>query len=465
MVLEELREAISIEIFQDDLYPARLVNDMTQALECCGNLVCVEEEQKTVHFTHHSVKQYLLTKSNDGPIDKYHVDLEYADDEVGGVCMTYLSFGVFNTHMATTKMLDMGNIPLTVLKESLPRTIFTDRIALKLLKDKTKPNIAINRQLQETTGDTDAHRQRRVQHQYFLLEYAKEFWYLHTKALKRDSKQLWALWCRLVDDRSGKANKPWLETLAGSETSEISLKNLVRWVVQFDHGALLDHTLKSDPQLSEIHSISEEISIRIKHFIREMLANKKYILLQRLVDSIISLGSEIQCNQHHVQTLLLIPLAAIGNLALFKACVIKRADMNRHYESEIVFSFGLGSQMSHPQDLDISRGSNVTMIKTWSPLIIAAAWGNIQIFDHIYRNSGRHSLGVAKSLFAAVIYNQCDLISHVLDGPTFQNLHIGCRHYGWIVLNFMVALGQIEMINDWSRRGFNSYTQPSLLLY
>jgi hypothetical protein len=60
-----LREALSV-VPGDTLWtPSRLLNDVYLVLACCGCLLTVDEEEVTVRFIHHSVKQFLLTRSND----------------------------------------------------------------------------------------------------------------------------------------------------------------------------------------------------------------------------------------------------------------------------------------------------------------------------------------------------------------------------------------------------------------
>ncbi|MCJ1319882.1 hypothetical protein MMC15_005218 [Xylographa vitiligo] len=94
LMLEELREAIAIQPRKTEFDAAYLVNDITQTLICCGCLVFVDEEQETVHFTRHSVKQYLLQRSSDPLPSDYHVEIEVADTYAGEICITYLSFDV-----------------------------------------------------------------------------------------------------------------------------------------------------------------------------------------------------------------------------------------------------------------------------------------------------------------------------------------------------------------------------------
>lgn len=58
----EYRESLSISPGQKSLNRASFANDMDQIiLDCCG-LVSVDEEDNTLHYVHHSVKQHLFTE-------------------------------------------------------------------------------------------------------------------------------------------------------------------------------------------------------------------------------------------------------------------------------------------------------------------------------------------------------------------------------------------------------------------
>jgi hypothetical protein len=69
---------------------------MKKAVACCDNLVFIEEEQQTIHFTHGSVKQYLLSEAIQELSGKHYVDVTKANEDADAICVTYLNFLVFN---------------------------------------------------------------------------------------------------------------------------------------------------------------------------------------------------------------------------------------------------------------------------------------------------------------------------------------------------------------------------------
>ncbi|KAI8682492.1 NACHT domain-containing protein [Fusarium sp. Ph1] len=71
LILTQLQEALSVEVGQRNLHPEDLVSD------------------NTVHFSHHSIREYLLQPES-GDLKDFHVDLEEFDHHAGEVCITYL---------------------------------------------------------------------------------------------------------------------------------------------------------------------------------------------------------------------------------------------------------------------------------------------------------------------------------------------------------------------------------------
>ena len=202
LTLEELREAIGIEPLKQNWDSSCFVNDMEQAIACCGSLVFVEEEHQAIHFTHSSVKQYFLSEAISTSLRPYHIDLDRADAEVGEVCVTYLNFGIFSRQVARTtgKGQSITGIPSTVLKETLPHRTLGNKIALTLLQRQHKPHNMF-RPLEEALGDTEAFRRQQLQEQYSFLSYAREFWLEHTKTaiglISQDPRRLWS---NLIND-------------------------------------------------------------------------------------------------------------------------------------------------------------------------------------------------------------------------------------------------------------------------
>ncbi|KAJ4152469.1 hypothetical protein NW754_004265 [Fusarium falciforme] len=89
LTLTQLQEALSVKVGQRNLHPEDLVSGIDRITVWCENLVCVEETDNTVHFSHHSIREYLLQPES-SDLQDFHVDLEEFDHHAGEVCITYL---------------------------------------------------------------------------------------------------------------------------------------------------------------------------------------------------------------------------------------------------------------------------------------------------------------------------------------------------------------------------------------
>ncbi|KAH6871431.1 hypothetical protein B0T10DRAFT_591185 [Thelonectria olida] len=93
--IDQLREAISIEVGSTSMNPRSLINGMERLTLWCENLVHIETEDDTVRFTHHSIRHFLSQPDN-GPLHSFHFDHQESDHHVGQVCLTYINLEDFS---------------------------------------------------------------------------------------------------------------------------------------------------------------------------------------------------------------------------------------------------------------------------------------------------------------------------------------------------------------------------------
>jgi hypothetical protein len=91
LTLNELREAVSVEQGETAWDPDQLVNDMQKLIARCGSLLVVDEEDFTVRFIHHSVRQFLCSRLVDECVKEYRIEPASADLDLGMICVTYLN--------------------------------------------------------------------------------------------------------------------------------------------------------------------------------------------------------------------------------------------------------------------------------------------------------------------------------------------------------------------------------------
>ena len=237
LTIDELQDAIATEPLQKSWDPKRFVNSMMKAMACCGNLVFLDEEHQTVHFTHGSVKQHLISHAVSQSLQPYQINLEDANAEAGAACVTYLHFPLSGTQVARRADLSrhLVAIPPTVLKNSLPSGISGNKIALRLLKPGAKSRKSLHRLLEDLSGDTEVHRQQAVLRRQSFRPYAEQFWLEHTnRRIDPDSsKELWTLWRSLIDRAQLSKNLsgvPWT-----FEDWENHATTVMMWILEHNH--------------------------------------------------------------------------------------------------------------------------------------------------------------------------------------------------------------------------------------
>jgi len=234
LTLDELREAMSVVPGDTDWDPRRLVNDMQIAISGCGSLLLVDEEDSTVRFTHHSVRQYILSVSQDPDVAPYHIHASQADLVMGEVCVTYLNMGIFDTQIAKVSdriSLNPQDITASVVEMTFSHTSVS-KMALKLLGNKKTAGVNLEAQLKEVANEMRAFHEETPQKHTFLA-YATEFWLSHSKRFERNEQVAYDLWLRLLDNRVTVVTLPW----APEHWSHLG-ERFLAWTIDNEHWAL-----------------------------------------------------------------------------------------------------------------------------------------------------------------------------------------------------------------------------------
>ena len=249
LTIQELREAIGIVLLQVSWNPRSLINDMKKAVACCGNLLFVDEEQQTVHFTHSSVLQYLRSDMISKPLGQYFIDLKKADADAGATCVTYLNLPVFNRQLARTVDFNTAAIPSTVVKSVLPAGNFPNWLGLHLLRPQDKSGKSVQRLLEDAAGDDKFNRRNAILEQHVFFPYAQKFWLEHTRhGIMLKSAKFLRLFCNLLDDSR------WRGTLSGIPWTfgdwENRSTNVIEWIAENNHCLLAQLLIDSGRELT-----------------------------------------------------------------------------------------------------------------------------------------------------------------------------------------------------------------------
>ena len=454
LTMGELREAISIDPLQMDWDTKRLANNMMQVLASCGNLITVDEEHQTVHFTHHSVRQYLLSEE---ALNAFQVDIEAADTMVGATCLTYLSLGVFQKQVASSQGLGAStrNYPSAIIQEVLPRNRLVNAIALKLLRDKSKHNAVVHRRLEETAGLTEAYRRQQAEYQYEFLAYARGFWYAHNKTLKASSARLWEVWRLFLETESEGTAKPWEPFTSGRYV--LLNKHYAEWIIVNDHEALLDSMLEGLVALNprnryEVHDIiephhSDTVPAQLEYLIRRICALSKDHLLRRALES--------PAYGVYFETVPRILCYIAGtekyNVALFDLAIERAAKWKYPWPD-----FGASEFNLSPLDVKIIQNFLPpalfdTRSFLWTPLDVAAAFGHLTLVDRMCTRSDWLNItpaSIGSALLRAAAFGQFHIVLYFLDEhyEEFDRCVNMQDAVGRNMLVYAVAWNQVDLV-------------------
>ena len=251
MLLEEIREAISVEPLQPYSDPERLVNDMSQIVSWCGNLIVLDEQDGTVQFTHQTVKMFLLDSFRDQSNADFHLEHRKIENHAGEICVTYLNFNDFKTKlMKQPKELSLpvtGEIlraTLSINPDSISKSFWKKVARLREHRRGYNPNP--DNVITGTTLHHDMGTGKELQTEHPFVSYAAKFWIYHTANFERIKTPIWRLYEELLLSEDGMAKIPWELSEWTQRTRTIS-----RWICEQEHLALFSVIQLSETPFAE----------------------------------------------------------------------------------------------------------------------------------------------------------------------------------------------------------------------
>jgi ankyrin repeat protein/DNA replication protein DnaC len=175
LTTEELREALSVVPGDTTFNPARLLNELYSTLTCCGSLITVDEEELTVRLVHHSVKQFLLSGSEDSNGLEFTANI--AHRKMTEIIVTYLNYGIFDTKLSAmvVPQIATASAPSRIISSTLDSSCNTRSLALKLLHSRKQPNFDIGKVL----AGASKHFKPRSVDEFHFYSYAKSYCLYH----------------------------------------------------------------------------------------------------------------------------------------------------------------------------------------------------------------------------------------------------------------------------------------------
>ncbi|RBA12849.1 hypothetical protein FPRO05_14071 [Fusarium proliferatum] len=250
LTLDEIREAVSIDIGQPYLKTERLVREMSPIILWCENLLQVTEEQpQSLQFAHSTIHDFITRGDLPIQLSDFHVDLEMADHFAGEICVTYIHLNNFKTTLARRSQSLRVN-PVAMASTALGRGSKVTELTTRFAGILGYPKAKVNADLAGTlVGYGRADGLERLQQNYPFLKYAAKHWVLHTAHFQEGRSSTWSLWYHIITDGHGLAHVPWQELIFHRKEEAILI-----WSHQMHHYALLRYA-NSVPGLPELRRI------------------------------------------------------------------------------------------------------------------------------------------------------------------------------------------------------------------
>lgn len=250
LTVSEFRELLSVVPYQAYLNKGGMPNDMNSIISDCCGLAFVNEEDKTVHYVHQSLRDYLFA----GSPRKGQFSETDLDRELGVLCMTYLNFDDFKRDLAKIPKNSGTKInPLSIGTAFIDRPLLKSAwIARKLIRFKQKEQrldiTELNRILKmshdSALGDSD------YEDGYVFLEYARVYWIHHLSQIDKDTQpQIWERFCQTVHEKAATlAVRPWEKF--HDPTTSVGLRapaiERIMWACEYRHAPLYLSLVESD---------------------------------------------------------------------------------------------------------------------------------------------------------------------------------------------------------------------------
>ncbi|KAM7190456.1 hypothetical protein V8F33_009439 [Rhypophila sp. PSN 637] len=245
LTADQLKVALTVEPGNTSWEFGKLPHDSRHLVSCCGGtLLEMDEEDGKVRYIHHSVVSYLATfkPSQESPLCLSW--LEDAEQTMGLICTTYLSYGVFDTRIATTKNVDAKRIidsAEAAAKTSRPLFAHLIRHIRNGKQIKSVPKglniLNVLHQVQFSKEDDILK---------CLLPYAKAHWLQHTRFVNaQENSREYLLWLTIFEEKTYLVNLPW-------EPERRHWSALVDYALDHCHNCLFQYTIRKVLKFSDL---------------------------------------------------------------------------------------------------------------------------------------------------------------------------------------------------------------------
>lgn len=236
MNMDELRVASNVETGNAVWDNSTLVSTGKALISAYGgSLLDIDEEDLCVRFIHYSVLLHLTAPSSNEKTGIFHFDLSEAEMMLGAVCVTYLSYNVFENRISTAQKASFAQVPQATARSVMPSEVFRKGISL-LAKQRRQRDPKVD--LERLSYELQNQRWRVRDDVHLFLDYAKDQWLLPTRHIWSDDRHgILPQWRNLITSPIVSDSLPWN-----------SVAQAATWALENNHATLFQHYLHSEDQ-------------------------------------------------------------------------------------------------------------------------------------------------------------------------------------------------------------------------
>ena len=423
---EEFRDLLGVSIGQEAFDSGALPNDMDRIINDCSGLVFVDEEEYTVHYVHHSIKDYLFAKSR--PSSTKFVE-EDSILHLSFLILTYANFSDFERQLTKARNgLDVGFRPIDLGVSSISGSSRTKaRLAQIILELRRKNPSLPHKELARTgsqilaTSNTsnEVHESNLLELRFPFLNYARKYWIYHVARLNPENHvEIWTLFNACVNGSNPFLMRPYqrdeaevkslISAKIGSvgkadKSSRVSILDpndatyIAKWALQHGIGALVLHQMEFEQS--------------------NLPAEMKQEILWSIVANHPTLITSLLKNLYQSDNMLkqvLVYAAKSGNLAMVQTLIPLLSSMDN-----LVHMNGFSAYYDWCRDEEHplrTLPQQPFSPDTSSALIEAAREGHFEIVKHLHRaGAGAELEEYCSALEAAASADRFRIVDYLLD--------------------------------------------------
>ncbi|KAF4455179.1 NACHT domain [Fusarium albosuccineum] len=255
LTLSELEECCFIAILQPYTMKDRYVNGIECIETWFQGLVEVDEETKSVHFVHASVRQFFRGVPARLTFNNFHIQLDKANHHIGEICVTYLNFNDFKTTISRRRQPMPPLAPEDICRKAL-RNQWSWIKPVSNSRSAAKPKADIEETLASFAQSPEATVQKTIILGHPFLSYAASHWLSHSKGFNDKETKTWSLWKQMLTDGHELSRSP-----VSDGHHELIDQALVNWGFEVGHSALLHVVATSRELMEQFHESMFEYTI------------------------------------------------------------------------------------------------------------------------------------------------------------------------------------------------------------